>query len=133
MTNRSKKAAHYGALAERAARQRYGLEPAHSSWQDAETEDGRPVEIKAAMMNRKSGKTGRFRVFEDYHARLRREGGLYVFVLYSATGGSGGGGIRVQNMRSIEADALQLQFYGAGGHRNSDQMKIHPVQLFGES
>ncbi|WEL28410.1 HGPV1-ORF9-like protein [Haloferax volcanii] len=130
MTNRSKKAAHYGALAERAARERYGLEPAHSSWQDAETDDGRPVEVKSAMMNRRSGKIGRFRIFEDYHARLRREGGLYVFVLYSATGGSGGGGIRVQNMRSVDADALRLRFYSSGGHRDSQQIKIHPHRVF---
>ena len=130
MTNRSKKAAHYGALAERAARQRYSLEPSHSSWQDAETNDGRPVEVKSAMMNRRSGKIGRFRVFEDYHARLCREDGLYVFVLYSATGGAGGGGIRVRNMRSVEASSLRLQFYGAGGHRDSEQVKIHPRRIF---
>jgi hypothetical protein len=121
-TNRSKKAARYGRLAEEAARSRYGLESEHTSWYDATTSDGRPVETKAAMLNRARGK-GRFRVFEAYHRKLESAGGLYVFVAYEAAGR----GIRVRKMRSVEASSMNLEFYGAGGHRDSRQAKI-PVR-----
>jgi hypothetical protein len=121
-TNRSKKAARYGRLAEEAARSRYGLESEHTSWYDATTSDGRPVETKAAMLNRARGK-GRFRVFEAYHRKLESAGGLYVFVAYEAAGR----GIRVWKMRSVEASSMNLEFYGAGGHRDSRQCKI-PVR-----
>jgi hypothetical protein len=120
--NRSRKAARYGRLAEEAARARYDLESEHTSWYDAIAPDGRPVETKAAMLNRARGK-GRFRVFENYHRRLQEAGGLYVFVAYEAAGR----GIRVQKMRAVEASNLNLEFYGAGGHRSSRQAKI-PVR-----
>ncbi|ELZ94891.1 hypothetical protein C440_07442 [Haloferax mucosum ATCC BAA-1512] len=125
-TNRSKKAARYGALAERAARERYGLEMEHTSWYDAKTSDGTPVEIKAAMLNRASGKTGRFRVFKRYHKKLIDEGGVYVFVCYTARGR----GIRIARMRTVDASCLRLKFYGAGGHRESNQAKIPPEKIF---
>ena len=86
------------------------------------TTDGRPCETKAAMLNRARGK-GRFRVFEEYHRKLEAEGGLYVFVAYEAAGR----GIRVQKMRAVDASDLNLEFYGAGGHRSSRQCKI-PVR-----
>ena len=120
--NRSSNAAHYGRLAEEAARARYNLESEHTSWYDAVTTDGRPCETKAAMLNRARGK-GRFRVFEEYHRKLEAEGGLYVFVAYEAAGR----GIRVQKMRAVDASDLNLDFYGAGGHRSSRQCKI-PVR-----
>ena len=126
--NRSKKAARYGRLAEEAAADRYGLELAgqHSSWQDAATSDGRPIEIKAAMLNRSDGKQGRFRIFESSHRRLASESGAYVFVAYYARGR----GIRVQSMRSVDASRLSLDFYGAGGHRDTRQVKIPVSQVF---
>lgn len=124
--NRSKKAARYGSLAERAARQRYDLDAEHDSWHDAKTDDGRPVEIKAAMLNRASGQTGRFRVFEEYHRRLEQNDGIYVFVAYRAAGR----GIRVEEMRTLEAESLSVDWYGAGGHRNSNQAKIPPAAIF---
>ncbi len=124
--NRSKKAAHYGALAERAAREQYSLDIAHTSWHDAMTSDGTPVEIKAAMLNRASGKTGRFRIFEKYHRRLYREDGVYVFVTYNAVGT----GISVNRMRAVEASDVRFEFYGAGGHRASRQAKVTPNRIF---
>ncbi|WP_396610810.1 hypothetical protein ACH9L7_11315 [Haloferax sp. S1W] len=125
-TNRSKKAARYGALAERAARERYGLEMEHTSWYDARASDGTPVEIKAAMLNRRSGKTGRFRVFEEYHRDLVSRDGVYVFVAYRAIGS----GIQVVRSRSLRAKNLQLEFYESGGHRDSAQAKIPPSKIF---
>lgn len=123
--SRSSKAARYGRLAEEAARARYNLESAHTSWHDATTSDGRPVETKAAMLNRARGR-GRFRVFEEYHRRLEDAEGLYVFVAYEAAGR----GIRVKKMRSVGASALNLEFYGAGGHRDSRQAKIPVPAVF---
>lgn len=124
--SKSSNAAKYGALAERKARERYGLEADHTSWTDARTPDGRAVEIKAAMLNRASGLEGRFRVFEEYHRRLEQADGLYIFVAYRALGR----GIQVRRMRSIEATSLRLEFYGAGGHRDSRQVKIPPSKIF---
>ena len=126
MKNRSQKSARYGALAERAARERYGLETNHSSWCDAIASDGTPVEVKAAMMNRANGETGRFRIFENYHRNPSSRGGVYVFVAYEAAGA----GIRVKRMRSLSASSLSFDWYGAGGHRDSNQVKIKPSRIF---
>ncbi|RDZ36835.1 MULTISPECIES: hypothetical protein [unclassified Haloferax] len=124
--NRSRKAARYGRLAEEAARRIYDLDADHASWHDARTSDGRPVETKAAMLNRADGTEGRFRIFEDYHAKLVQHDGLYVFIPYLARGR----GIQVVDARSVEASKLRLNFYGAGGHRESQQVKIHPHRVF---
>jgi hypothetical protein len=118
--SRSSNAARYGALAERAAAERYALELEHTSWYDARDRNGRPVEIKSAMLNRASGKEGRFRIFEEYHKRLVDENGSYVFVSYRAVGR----GIQIGSMRSLSARSLRIEFYGAGGHRDSNQAKI---------
>lgn len=123
--SRSSNAARYGALAEAAARDRYNLTADHSSWYDARDPSGSPVEIKSAMLNRASGKEGRFRVFEKYHEKLAQEGGSYVFVSYRAVGR----GIQIGSMRSLSARSLRIEFYGAGGHRDSQQAKI-PVSRF---
>jgi hypothetical protein len=77
------------------------------------------------MLNRASGKEGRFRVFEKYHEKLAQEGGSYVFVSYRAVGR----GIQIGSMRSLSARSLRIEFYGAGGHRDSQQAKI-PVSRF---
>lgn len=124
--NRSRKAAHYGRLAEEVAVRRYGLKSTHTSWHDARTSDGRPVETKATMLNRGDGTEGRFRIFEQYHKRLVQADGLYVFVPYKARGR----GIQVVDTRSVEAGNLRLNFYSAGGHRGSKQVKIHPRLIF---
>lgn len=128
MENRSRKAAHYGRLVEEAARRKFNLEAKHTSWFDAIAPDGTPVECKGAMINRRDGHTGRFRVFEKYHRQLEADDGAYVFVAYLAHGR----GIRVEKIRSLAADALQLEelWTGAGGHRESRQAKIPVGRIF---
>jgi len=121
--SRSQKAAKYGALAEKAARERYGLEPEHDSWHDARDDDGRPWDVKAAMLNRKSP---RFRLWKDQHGKLRRADGGYVFVGYV----SSGRGIRVRRIRTLRASDLRLSFYGSGDHPKGEQMKVHPRRVF---
>lgn len=123
---RASRSSRYGALAEEKARARYGLEADRSSWHDARADDGTPIEVKAAMLNRSSGKEGRFRLFEDYHKRLEQADGAYVFVAYRAVGR----GISVEAMRSIAASSIRVEWYGAGGHRESRQAKVPPREIF---
>jgi len=121
--NRSQNAARYGALAERRAVERYGLELERDDWHDARGPRGRPWDVKAAMASRRSP---RFRLWEDQHRQLRQEGGGYVFVLYRAVGRE----IQVQKMRSVNARGLRFEFYGAGRHPKGDQIKIGPDLIF---
>ena len=122
----SKEAAHYGALAERAARERYRLDPEHDGHHDAVTQDGRPVEIKSAMTNRNSGRQGRFRIFKQYHQRLERAGGCYVFVAYRRAGQ----GISVVRMRSAAAEDMTLNWYQGRHHRDSEEVKLGIGHVF---
>lgn len=124
--SRSSSAAGLGAKAERVARQRYGLEADHSSWHDARTSDGRPVETKATMQQQRDGTVGRFRIFQDPHRRLERNSGLYVFVLYRIRGQ----GIEVVRTRSLEASDLSLSWGSSGGHRGSREAKVPHTRLF---
>ncbi len=121
--NRSQNAARYGALAERRAAERYGLELERDDWHDARGPRGRPWDVKAAMASRRSP---RFRLWEEQHRKLRQEGGGYVFVLYRAVGR----GIQVQKMRSLSAQGLRLEFYGAGRHPKGRQVKVPPDRIF---
>lgn len=124
--NRSRKAARYGSLAERVARERYGLDAEHDGMHDARAPSGEPVEVKAAMLNRRSG-PARFRIFEDYHERLVAAGGFYVFVAYRAKGR----GISVEGVRSLDADALRVTSWSStGGHRDSRQKRIPVREIF---
>ena len=121
--NRSQKAARYGALAERWAFDRYGLDVDHTSWNDARDDDGRPWDVKACLLSRRAA---RFRLWEEPHSRLRREDGGYVFVGYVLTGR----GIRVRQSRTLRARDLSVSFYGAGAHQKGNQVKIRPGTLF---
>jgi len=124
--SRSSNAAHYGAKVEDAARDRYGLEADHSAWYDARRRNGDPVETKAAMYRRADGSPGRVRIFRDYHERLARADGWYCFGSYRVRGR----GVEIVAMTMTRARALRLEssdFYGAGGHRDSEQIKI-PIE-----
>jgi hypothetical protein len=78
------------------------------------------------MLNRSSGGTGRFRIFEKYHRRLVENGGIYVFVVYRASGR----GIRIERMKSVKAESISADWYGAGGHRGTRQVKVPPSEIF---
>lgn len=124
--SRSSNAAHYGAEVERAGRERYGLEPAHSPWHDAKRSNGDPVETKAAMYRRANGSPGRFRIFREPHEKLARADGWYCFGSYRVRGR----GVEIVAMTMTRARALRLSssdWYGAGGHRDSEQVKL-PIE-----
>lgn len=123
--SRSHKAAHYGALVEKKARERYGLDVDHNSTHDARDRDGRPWDIKGAMVRRASGKQGRVRFWKDQHRYLARHGGGYIVAAYQPAGR----GVRIVGWRSIEASDIRVRFYGAGGHRGTDQAKIPVLSL----
>jgi len=120
--NRSRKAAHFGALAEGWAAERYGLELERDDWHDARKGD-RPADVKAAMDSRKAT---RFRLWEEQHRRLRREDGFYVFILYRPAGR----GINVLRSRTVAARSLRVRFGGAGNHPKGNQAKIAPERVF---
>lgn len=123
----SKKAARYGSRAEKKAAERYNLDLEHTSWHDAKQQDGTPVEIKSCTVERADGSEGRFRVFREYHDKLRRADGNYVFVAYKPRGT----GISVTNIKMIHSSQLPLStWYGAGGHRDSEQRKIPISAVF---
>jgi len=122
--SRSQNAARFGALAERAARDHYGLDVRHTSWCDAVDSEGRPWDVKAAMLSRESP---RFRLWREQHTRLKGAGGGYVFVAYVPRGT----GIEVKNMKTVRASSLQLDFYGAGSHVKGQQVKVKPSRVLG--
>jgi len=121
-TSRSQNAARYGALAEKVARDRYGLDVDHSSWTDARDDEGDPWDVKAVMMTRKAP---RFRLWKEQHTRLVRAGGGYVFVAYRPVGC----GIHVLETRTVRARSLRLEFYGAGSHQKGRQVKVPPSRV----
>ena len=126
MVNKSQNAARYGALAERFAFERYGLDVDHTSWNDARDDDGRPWDVKACLLTRRAA---RFRLWEEQHSRLRRERGGYVFVGYVLNGR----GIRVRESRTVRARDMSVSFYGAGAHQKGDQVKVKPSTVFGSA
>lgn len=116
----SSRANRYGSLAQRKARDRYGLEKALNSWHDAEYANGSPVQIKAAQPDR------RFRLWEADHEHLTQESGWYIFVIYRPRGR----GIAVQDMKRVRAQDLDPNWYGAGGHRDQRQSKLSVSSIF---
>lgn len=85
-------------------------------------------EIKSAMHSYSDGREGKFRVFEDPHDRLQSEGGRYVFVCYRVRGR----GIQVLDMERRAASRLPGSvWYGAGGHRGTQQREIQVSEVFG--
>lgn len=83
-----KKAPRLGDRVEKKVRQRkgYDLPDSGREWRDAIAQDGKSVEIKAAMRNRANGKPGKFRIFREPHRQLAKNDGRYVFVAYRQRG-----------------------------------------------
>jgi hypothetical protein len=125
--SRSHKANHYGTLVERKAAERYDLELDRCSWHDAKRQDGTPVEIKAAMHRHADGQPGTFKLYDQYHEKLRTANGWYVFGVY--------------RVREYDVEALnwvmrhssrlpKLYWHGGGSHRDSAQSKIEIGEIF---
>lgn len=121
----SHRANRYGTLAERYLADERGLrrDGEHTSWCDARFQNGVPVEIKSANVS-----TGYFQIYKKYHAKLRRAGGYYGFVVYKPTGNS----IRVLKSKLTRPDRLSLGslWSPTGGHRDSEKAKVAISRIF---
>jgi len=124
----SHRANHYGTLVERQAAERYGVELARASWKDADRDDGTPVEIKSAMIQHADGQPGNFKIYDQFHNRLREAGGYYVFGAYRVRGRD----VQVLKWDMRHSSRLpRLDWHGGGSHRDAQQAKIGIEEIFG--
>jgi hypothetical protein len=70
--------------AERFVREEYDLVEDHSSWHDARTEDGEPIEIKSCAYEYADGRLGRFKIFDRQWSQLLATGRV-ILLLYIPT------------------------------------------------
>lgn len=125
--NRSQKSNHYGTLCERkvARRRRFDLERA--SWKDAEFGNGTPVEIKSTMRRHSDGQPGTFKLYREYHEKLRRRDGWYCFVVYRVRGR----GVQLLDDKMVRSSSLPtLRWHGGGDHRGTQQAKLAIEDVF---
>jgi len=112
VSKKSKRANRYGTLAEKQMAEKWRLtrEGVHTFWRDAIDAEGRPWELKAAVVETASGRPGRFRVREHAHARLVENDGRYGFAVYRRIGR----GIRILRYKAMPATRLPVSaWYGA--------------------
>nr|WP_256394220.1 hypothetical protein [Natronoarchaeum rubrum] len=110
-----------------AKKRRFQLDRA--SWHDARFQNGTPVEIKSTMVEHADGQPGNFKIYRQYHDRLRRADGWYCFVVYRPHGRSG---CTVLEDKMVRAGDLPLvQWHGGGAHRNTQQAKIDISEIVG--
>lgn len=123
--SRSSNAARYGSLAEQKLADDRGLvlDGKHTSWCDAERQNGTPVEIKSGMVS-----TGYWQIYQNYHEKLRDANGWYGFVVYKPWGR----GIRVIKTKMVRPDRLPLGtlWSPTGGHRDSEKAKLPFDEVF---
>jgi hypothetical protein len=122
----SHRANRYGTICEKRAAERYDMTLARASWRDAERQ-GRPVEIKSTRRQHSDGQPGNFKIYEEYHRKLRRHDGEYCFVVYRVQGD----GARILKMKIVHSSKLpRLSWHGGGSHRDSRQAKLPIGQVF---
>ncbi|RKD95500.1 hypothetical protein [Halopiger aswanensis] len=126
--NRSKRANHFGTICEKrmARKRRFDLERA--SWHDARFGNGTPVEIKSTMLEHSNGQPGNFKIYREYHKKLRRHEGWYCFAVYRPHGRSGLTIVRDKMVRAC--DLPLLRWHGGGDHRGTKQGKISISDVF---
>jgi len=101
--------------------EQYDLTLARASWKDANAPSGTPVEIKAAMHEHADGQPGTFKLYRQYHEKLQREGGVYVFAAYRIRGR----GVEILAHERRRASRLPtLRWHGGGKHRGTEQAKV---------
>lgn len=122
--NRSKKSSRLGSRVEKAVCEEYGLQPTHTSWYDAVYANGTPVEIKAAIHRRSSGRPGKFRVFKDPHEKLVENDGYYVFAVYRRRGSG------AEVLKSVRVDAEDVTpSWRLSGHKDRPGNKESQIRL----
>ena len=117
----------YGTLVEKQAVERYRLDLDRASWHDARRDDGTPVEIKSAMIEHADGQPGNFKIYDQYHDRLREADGYYVFGAYRRRGR----GVQVLRWEMRHSSRLpRLDWHGGGDHRDARQAKVGIDEIF---
>ena len=109
-----------------AEKRRFELERA--SWHDARFQNGTPVEIKSTMLEHSDGQPGNFKIYRDYHDKLRRADGWYCFVVYRPHGRSGCTIVKDKMVKSTNLPLLR--WHGGGDHRGTEQTKIAIADVF---
>jgi len=126
--NRSKRANHFGTAVEKRMAEKRRFELERASWHDARFGNRTPVEIKSTMHEHADGQPGNWKVYREYHEKLRRHDGWYCFVVYRAHGRSGCTILRDKMVRS--SDLPLLRWHGGGDHRETKQAKIPIDTIF---
>lgn len=120
----------YGSAAEQYLREERDLEVDQTTWHDARTQSGEPVEIKAAKREMSNGRPGRFLLRRESHERLQRADGWIGWVVYRARGR----GIEVLETRMQRARAVRVDRWtttgGAEPHRDAEK-QIPVSEVFG--
>lgn len=128
-----KKAPRMGSRVEKQIRDRRGYRVPDSGrpWRDAiDPRDGTPVEIKAAVRERESGRPGRFRVFRQPHEQLQQADGRYEFVVYRVRGS----GAEILGIERKAARAVRISNWNRSGHSTDGrelQKRIPIKEVFG--
>jgi len=97
-----------------------------TSWYDGD-KDGTPWEFKATAHRHADGNPGNFKVYEKYHGKLQRAGGMYGFAVYRKRGT----GTQILKTKAVAASKLpMLKWHGGGDHRGTEQAKIAIDDIF---
>ena len=108
--------------------EKHGFAIDRRSWADA-TANGTPVEIKSTRVEHADGQPGNFKIYEQYHRRLRANDGKYCFAVYKPWGNSGA---RILKSKIVHSGALpRLNWHGGGEHRGTRQAKLGIDEVFG--
>lgn len=115
---------YWGMLAEAATRERFGLERERSSWHDARTPDGTPVESKACRVRYVNGRRGRWWIEYDAHETLIESDGLYALSVYDPQAVEDGPILATALVPARWIHGL-LNFSPTGGHhKGAEQAKL---------
>ncbi|MFP8952415.1 hypothetical protein ACLI4Z_05485 [Natrialbaceae archaeon A-arb3/5] len=121
----SHKSNKFGTKCEYRAADEYQLELSRSSWHDARMQNEKPVEIKSTRLEHSDGQPGNFKVYEEYHRKLRRHDGYYVFVVYKPSP------FKILKMKRKHSSRLpRLSWHGGGSHRGTRQAKVAISDVF---
>jgi hypothetical protein len=124
----SHRANHYGKLVERQAAEKYPVYLERASWHDARRDlDDSPVEIKSTMYEHADGQPGNFKLYDQYHEKLRNQDGWYIFGVYRIRGR----GVQVLKWDMRHSSRLPLlDWHGGGDHRDARQSKVGIGEIF---
>ena len=111
---------HYGVTVKRDGKR------VDTSWYDG-LKDGTPWEFKATAHRHADGNPGNFKIYKQYHGKLKNQGGWYGFAVYRKRGT----GTQVLKMKAVAASKLPLlRWHGGGSHRDTKQAKLDIADVF---